>query len=470
MMEFLRPYKNPGLLMLAGIGAWVAMAPPGAPAQATEITQLIAEPSPLLLKASSQGYLGIWVDDVDKDKADTLKLKEVRGAVITLIDHDAPAGQIPLKVNDVVVELNGQPVEGAEQLKRMLHEIPPGRKVSLVISRDGNLQTVSAQLADHKKMVEGFWTRIGSGGDIFGTGPGMTMLPGGDTATPQGFHLPIFGSTLNVGALVEPLTSQMADYLGVPNGLMVKQVARKTEADAAGLKAFDVILKVGADSITTVSDWERALHANQGKPVSLTVLRDKKQQLLTLQVDSKHNRGELELESPFDEGDCPLVAALDSDQVEAFAGDAAAAAKQLRDQLEAGGLGQLDQFKVDPQQAEELRKEAEKLRESMQNFKIDPETMDELKQQMQDWQRSFNPDDFKVDPKQMDELKQQLQDWQNHPNAFTIDPKQMEELKRQMEDWQKKFDPEDFKFDQKQLDELKRQIEQMQAPSFGYHV
>ena len=57
---------------------------------------------------------------MDQEKAQALKLKEVRGAVITLIDHDAPAGQIGLKVNDVVLQLNGQTVEGAEQLRRML--------------------------------------------------------------------------------------------------------------------------------------------------------------------------------------------------------------------------------------------------------------------------------------------------------------------------------------------------------------
>ena len=69
----------------------------------------VQEPSPLLLHASSQGYLGVDLADVDKEKAQALKLKEVRGAVITLIDHDAPAGQIGLRVNDVVLQLNGQP-------------------------------------------------------------------------------------------------------------------------------------------------------------------------------------------------------------------------------------------------------------------------------------------------------------------------------------------------------------------------
>jgi len=472
-MEYLsRPYKYLGYAVLAGL----AMTPPGTPAQSTQITQVYEGSSPLLLRTSSQGYLGVWVDDVDKEKADSLKLKEVRGALITLIDHDAPAGQIPLKVNDVVLELNGQPVEGAEQLKRMLREIPPGRKVTLVISRDGALQTASTQMADHKKMVEGFWTKIGNGGDIFGTGPGMTLLPGGDTAPPSGFHLPIFGSSLNVGAMVEPLTSQMAEYLGVPNGLMVKQVARKTEAAAAGLKAFDVILKVGADSISTISDWERALHANQGKPVQLTILRDKKQQILTLQVDSKHNKGELEFEELFPSGDCPVMAFVDPEQAEDFSWDDQAAAEALRQQAEALRdriqSGEFKPFAIDPQQAEELRKQAEKLRDSVKgfDFKTDPKEMDELKQQMDEWQKSW-PEKFQFDQKQMDELKQQMEQFRQDFKSqdFKIDPKQMDDLKKQMDEWRKSF-PEKFHFDQKQMDELKRQMEEMKSLGFDNHV
>ena len=161
-------------------------------------------------------------------------------------------------------------------------------------------------------MEHDVWNKIGDGGDEFTPAPGMGILTGGgDAPLTGGFHMPFFGSSLNVGALVEPLTSQMADYLGVPSGLMVKQVARKSEAATAGLKAFDVILKVGTEGIATTADWDRALRANQGKPVQVTILRDRKQQTLTLQVDSKHHHAELE--DLFPDGDCPLVAEIDPD-------------------------------------------------------------------------------------------------------------------------------------------------------------
>ena len=68
-----------------------------------------------------------------------------------------------------------------------------------------------------------------------------------------------------------------------------------------------MILKVGADSIITSADWDRALRSNQGKQVQVTILRDKKQQTLTLQVDSKH-RGKLEPEQKFPAGNGPAAA------------------------------------------------------------------------------------------------------------------------------------------------------------------
>ncbi len=195
-------------------------------------------------------------------------------------------------------------MEGAEQLRRMLREIPAGRTVSLEISRDGNIQTLAVELADRRVMERDVWNKIGNSGDGFTQSPpGMGIVGSGGDASIPGFHMPFFGGTLNVGAMVEPLTSQMAEYLGVPSGVMVKQVARKSEAAAAGLQAFDVILKVGNEAITNLSAWDRALRANEGKPVQVTILRDKKQQTVTLQVDSKH-RGALEMEElkalPFD--------------------------------------------------------------------------------------------------------------------------------------------------------------------------
>jgi membrane-associated protease RseP (regulator of RpoE activity) len=431
MTYLLRPNFHLAIATLAALGAAV-LSPQPSQAQGAELAQLMQEPSPLLMSSSSQGYLGVLVGDVDADSATKLKLKEVRGAVITLIDHDAPAGQI-LKVNDVVLELNGQPVEGAEQLRRMLHEIPPGRKVTLLISRDGSEQTTTTQMGDHKKIVEGFWTKIGNGEDVLpANGPGMNLMSG-DAPSTGIWRFDVLGGSLKVGAMVEPLTSQMAEYLGVQSGIMVKQVARKTEADTAGLKAFDVIVKVGAEPIATIADWERALHSNQGKGVQLTILRDKKQQTLTLQVDSKHTHGELEMEELFPQEDCPMVAMLGQEPAGIFGWDSNAAADGMRRQAQEL-RDRMKDFKFNSQQAEEMRKQAEQLRDSLKGFKVDQRQLDELKEQTKTWEKSFNSDEF----------KQQLQEWQKNFNSgqFKIDRKQFDEMQQRMEEWMKQFQTE----------------------------
>ncbi|MFZ0743104.1 MAG: PDZ domain-containing protein [Terracidiphilus sp.] len=390
MKHFSRPYRNFAVALLVGVG--MAIIPSHATAQSSGIAQLLESPS-WLLHSSSQGYLGVLVGDVDNDSASKLKLKEVRGAIVTLIDHDAPAAQAGIHVNDVVLQLNGQNVEGAEQFGRMLREIPAGRKISLVISRDGNIQTISVELVDHKKMEQDVWNKLGDSSNEFAQTPGMGILAGGgDAPLPGGFHLPFFGSSLNVGALVEPLTSQMADYLGVPSGLMVKQVARKSEAAAAGLKAFDVILKVGPENIATTADWDRALRSNQGKPVQVTILRDRKQQTLTLQVDSKHHHAELE--DLFPDGSCPLVAQIDPEFVQQLDAQSEAAAQAMREQAQALA----DRFKT-------------------QGSQIEQKQLDELKKQMEQMRENFKPEDFnfqdfKLDPKQMNEFKQRMEEMQ----------------------------------------------------------
>ena len=92
--------------------------------------------------------------DVSADQIVALKLKEARGAEIVLVDHDAPAGKAGLREHDVVLQLNGQAIEGEDQLSRMLHECPPGKTISLLISRDGQQITVTTQMAVSQEEVE----------------------------------------------------------------------------------------------------------------------------------------------------------------------------------------------------------------------------------------------------------------------------------------------------------------------------
>src|SRR5262249_44279167 len=101
---------------------------------------------------SGRSYLGVDIQDVTKERMTALKLKEERGVEITMVDQDAPAGKAGLKEHDVILDFNGTAIESEEQLRRLLRETPPGRTVSLGISRDGNPMKISVQLGDRGTM------------------------------------------------------------------------------------------------------------------------------------------------------------------------------------------------------------------------------------------------------------------------------------------------------------------------------
>src|SRR5262245_22713388 len=69
-------------------------------------------------------YLGIDTQDVTAQRVSALKLKEERGVEVLTVDQDAPAGKAGLKEHDVILEFNGEKVQGVEQLRRMIRETP----------------------------------------------------------------------------------------------------------------------------------------------------------------------------------------------------------------------------------------------------------------------------------------------------------------------------------------------------------
>jgi len=306
MMYFLRPYRvrqgaNRGGLprlgrrsgrVLSGLLAagvvFVGLAG-RAGAQSMQLPGILERPTLLLLHNRAQGFLGVDVGDLDQERAQTLHLKDTHGAEITVLDHDAPAGQVGLKLHDVILEVNGQEIDGAEQVKDILRAAPPGHKLQLVVSRDGAQMKVTVQLADRRKVQEEARERLGSVG-VSGASGNTFVSGGADLPSGGNFRAAIFGSSLHVGAMVEPLTTQMADFLGVTGGVMIKNVARKSAADAAGLRAHDVVLEVGGEAVVTSSDWERLIRTSEGKPVQVEILRGGVKQLVLLQVDGKRHK------------------------------------------------------------------------------------------------------------------------------------------------------------------------------------
>jgi len=246
-----------------------------------------------IFMGSGGGWLGVGVSEVSADKIKALKLPEERGALIGKIVPDSPAAKAGLKENDVVLEINGQRIEGTEQFRRMIHEIPAGRTASLTVWRDGRSQnikvTVGKQEAGNGKM---FVDGPKSFAFKMPTMPAMPDLSGLE-------HLRTF-SMISPGRPVlgidaENLEGDFGNYFGAPDGegVLVRGVFANSVAAKAGLKVGDVITSLNGERIRSASELrEKLLTSHEAKSIKLGVLRNKS--LLTLTVELPQQKEEEE--------------------------------------------------------------------------------------------------------------------------------------------------------------------------------
>jgi serine protease Do len=243
--------------------------------------------------SAGAAYLGVDLRDVTADRVPVLKLKEERGAEITMVDQDAPAGKAGLKEHDVILEVNGQRVESVEQLRRMIKEMPPGRTVSLNISRDGQPMTLKATLGDRRKMMGKMWVHPEPAIPAMPAMPAIPAMPAMDIPNIE-VNVRSYSSC---GIVIESLTPQLGEYFGVKNGegVLVRSVEKASAAEKAGLKAGDVIVRVDKDRIIDRGDWRTAMRRRSGK-VNLGIIRDHREQSITLSVpEGKDNSFRFEL-------------------------------------------------------------------------------------------------------------------------------------------------------------------------------
>jgi S1-C subfamily serine protease len=249
----------------------------------------------------SRGYLGVGFQDVGDDELGTLKLKEARGAEVVTLDHDGPACKAGVQMHDVILQMNGQIIDGEDHLRRMLGEIPPGRTVNFVISRDGLTQTLTMTMADRKTVALQAWEQHYTVPDpgprpavpAYGAGF-MSSAPPSIATQPKG-HRDFLGTQMVIlsssftGAQLEVMGPQLAQFFGADGGagLLVRSVAGNSPAEMAGMKAGDVVVRINSIPVTSGTDWTKTVHENKGRPVPVVVIRDKHEQTLTLTPDGK---------------------------------------------------------------------------------------------------------------------------------------------------------------------------------------
>jgi membrane-associated protease RseP (regulator of RpoE activity) len=231
-------------------------------------------------------YLGVDTRDITPDRLATLHLKDERGVEVTMVDQDAPAGKAGLKEQDVILTVNGTDVQSVEQLRRMIRETPPGRVVTLGVSRNGQPMTLKVELADRKK---NYSYNFGPDTKRFKfnmpTMPAMPVMPDFDLPV----SIVVVHSSMRSGLMVENLTPQLGDFFGAKNGqgVLVRSVEKGSGADKAGFRAGDVIVKINGEPIHDSGDFSHALRSRKDNTASISVIRDRKEQTITITLPER---------------------------------------------------------------------------------------------------------------------------------------------------------------------------------------
>jgi serine protease Do len=244
----------------------LALAPVcSATAQSTEIV-------PFQIRRGGS-YLGLGLADVNPDTAQKLKLNEVTGVLIVAVERGAAGDLGGIRQGDVVLSFNGEKVLGAQQLIRLVSETPQGRHVKLLCWRDGAEKNIIVTTgAPHSEVSRSI---------------GDPVSPNRITDIP--FPVMLWRN-LVLGVESESISDQMAESVGVKQGILVWNVAEGSPAQRAGLKAGDVVIGFCGHSIHSPRDLGSTLQQLQigEKPISINLIRDHKPVLLTIPLDPDH--------------------------------------------------------------------------------------------------------------------------------------------------------------------------------------
>lgn len=221
----------------------------------------------LLTLVGPGASIGITVRDSDS------------GVVVQAVREDTPASRAGVRQGDVVTEFDGERTRSAAQFTRLVRETAPGRTVKMTVLRNGTPTTLDISPEDR-----------GAGGVRF---PDVVRgLP--SFQFPRDFNFdfaePGFSiySPRRLGVTVTPLSDQLAQYFGVKQGVLVSEVAAGSVAEAAGIKAGDVITTVGGRPVSSSSDVVRELvDAGAGASVDIRVTRDRKEVTLTAKMPER---------------------------------------------------------------------------------------------------------------------------------------------------------------------------------------
>jgi len=194
----------------------------------------------------TRGWLGVSIQDVDRDLAESFGLDRPRGALVAQVGAGSPAEASGIQSGDIILEFNGQPINTSSDLPHVVGLVAPGSEVTAIVRREGRNKSLAVVVggldADQQPSVSRF------------------MAGGSQDSI--------------LGMVVESADDEMMAELGLNGGVLVLEVVPDSPAAAGGIQGGDVVTRLGSSAIQSMEDFERAVERLQpGQSVAVRLIR-----------------------------------------------------------------------------------------------------------------------------------------------------------------------------------------------------
>jgi serine protease Do len=198
--------------------------------------------------AVTRGFLGVNIQNLNGELAKHFGLKDTKGALVADTTKGSPADKAGIQRDDVIVEFDGQPVDEVGSFRSRVSTTMPGKKVDLVVLRNGERKTLSVEVGTLSKEDE-------------------AHMSGGEAGE----------SAQNLGITVQNLSDELAKRFGYEGekGALISEIEQGSAAEEAGLKEGQLIQEVNRKPVASAEEFDRAVK-EAGKEGVLLRVRDGK--------------------------------------------------------------------------------------------------------------------------------------------------------------------------------------------------
>ena len=194
-----------------------------------------------------RGYLGIYPQEVISEIRESIGLKEKGGVLVASVRQGTPASRAGLKEGDVILKFDGKKVKDVEFFREIVAETPPGKKVKIVVFRNGKKIKLTVKIGKYPAEIASTKDEIEKENK----------------------------SSNWLGVIVDDLTEDEKDKYGVKEGVIIKKVKSDSPANKGGLQRGDIILRIQYEKIYNTSDFYRILskYSKRDRPVMFHIQR-----------------------------------------------------------------------------------------------------------------------------------------------------------------------------------------------------